>query len=218
MKESRTLHTSFARPSDLQAMSRLDKATFPQYSHVFSLESVRRWYEHNPHMFLVTRDETDKLVGFGTIVPVNDILFGAIVAGQASSLVEFPMSKVFKRRTSFFYHIEVIVRNRERRDRAGLDLLQAITRILINQARFVTASPITSAGERLCKYFGFRMVAHDSGPGNYPIYLLEVHPDRLSAKISALGRQGLGGEGLLITRSWNRVNPALFLEGSNRSV
>jgi hypothetical protein len=169
-------------------------------------------------MFLVTRDETDKLVGFGTIVPVNDILFGAIVAGQASSLVEFPMSKVFKRRTSFFYHIEVIVRNRERRDRAGLDLLQAITRILINQARFVTASPITSAGERLCKYFGFRMVAHDSGPGNYPIYLLEVHPDRLSAKISALGRQGLGGEGLLITRSWNRVNPALFLEGSNRSV
>jgi hypothetical protein len=197
MKERRIVYTGFARFSDLQAMSRLDKSTFPQYSHVFSADSVRRWYEHNPQMFLVTRDEAGKLVGFGTIVPVNEILFGAIISGQMSSLVEFPESQVFKRRGSPFYHIEVIVRNKERRDHAGLDLLQAIANILIARARFVTTSPITPAGERLCRYFGFRMIGRDRGVGNYPIYLLEVRGEWLTAKIRALGRQGLGGERLL---------------------
>jgi hypothetical protein len=76
------------------------------------------------------------------------------------------------------------------RDHAGLDLLQAIANILAAKAKFVTTSPITPAGERLCRFFGFRMIGRDRGIGNYPIYLLEVHAEWLTAKINALGRQG----------------------------
>ncbi len=183
-----------AKLSDLKAMSRLDKETFPQYSHVFSFESLEQWYKHNADIFLVTKNPNGKLTGFSAVVPISESLFHSITQGRFSSLSDFPASEVMSQGKSRYYHIEVVVTAGIRGSRYGLDLLRTISNQLVRHARFVTASPITPDGERLCRYFGFDMIGCDQTENVYPIYLLTVDPKSLLAKIAALERTGLAAD------------------------
>jgi hypothetical protein len=186
------LTMTVARAADLEAMSRLDKQSFPKYAHVFSLSSLRKWFHHNRRMFIVARDDGDELAGFAAVVPLKKKLFEAITSGAVSSLVDFPEAGVLKKGKSSYYHIEVIVTKPGARLRSGLQLLGDVVDAVMGTATYVTASPITAAGERLCKYFGFRKVARDRGQGHYPIYLLVVDRSSLSGRTAALARKGVG--------------------------
>jgi len=81
---------------------------------------------------------------------------------------------------SEYWHIEVIARVPAKTvSREGSYLIKGTGHLLLDLAKHVTASPITTIGERLCSYFGFQRVATENfGGKEYPVFYLDVDKER----------------------------------------
>ncbi|MFX0199041.1 MAG: radical SAM/SPASM domain-containing protein [Candidatus Hodarchaeota archaeon] len=156
---------SQARSDELSSILQIEWSDFPGYGHIFSVESIKKWYNHNPEMFWVVRDSRNWVLGYAVLVPIREKLYRQILNGQLSSLVQFPMREVLTNQKSLYYHIEVLASVPSRTaSRAGRYLIKSI--------------PVSDMGLRLCKYFGFRHVSDEKSDGHiYPIYSLEVNSE-----------------------------------------
>jgi len=176
---------SNAKEEELSSILQIEWSDFPRYGHIFSVKSIQNWYKHNPKMFWVVKDSRNWILGYATLVPLTKKLFNDICLGKFSSLNEFPEKEVYKRNKSDYYHVEVIAMVPSRTaSRAGRYLIKSVSNLLIDK-KFVTTSPITEIGLRLCKFFEFNFVTNEIIDGNnYPIYKLEIDKDKLIGKLN----------------------------------
>ena len=134
----------------------------------------------------MVRDSRHWVLGYATIVPVSEHLFQAIAGGQFSSLVEFPEIDVLMQESTNYFHIEVLATVPSRTaSRAGRYLVNAVGKYLLEHAHYVSASPITDIGIRLCKYFDFEHVGEERvGEIVYPIYTLAINEHTVGQKLA----------------------------------
>jgi len=177
-----TLRFDHARREELSSILQIEWNNFPGYSHLFSVESIQACYDRNPRMFYVVRDARGWVLAYAAIVPVTQPLFEQIRRGLYSSLAQFPMDGVLPECKGVFWHIEVVAAVPSRSaSRVGGVLVHGIGRYLLDHAKYMTASPITPVGVRLCEHFGFRRVGYEQAEGGpFPIYYREVESRDLS--------------------------------------
>lgn len=178
---------SFGRAAEdeLSSILQIEWSNFQGYGHIFTVESLKRWYRVSPDSFWVVRDSRHWVLGYAAIVPVSEQLFRAIVSGQISSLAEFPESDVLSEGETDYFHIEVLATVPSRTaSRAGRYLINAVGGYLLEHARYVSASPITDIGRRLCGYFDFEYVGVERvGEVEYPIYTLTLDEQAIGPKL-----------------------------------
>lgn len=174
-----------AKEFELSSILQIEWSDFPRYGHVFSVSSLKKWFKYNPNMFWVVKDSRNWVLGYATLVPITKSLHNDICNGKYSSLVEFPDNQVLKSSFSDYYHIEVIAMVPSRTaSRAGRFLINNVSHLLINR-KYITASPVTDIGIRLCNFFEFEFVTNEvSDTTPYPIYKLVVNKKNLIDKIS----------------------------------
>lgn len=174
-----------ARKDELSSILLIEWSNFAGYGHIFSVESIKKWYSYNPQMFYVIRDSRNWVLGYGVLVPIKKRLFDKIISGKYSSLTEFPQSEVLQKYDSPYYHCEVVATIPPRTSlRSGPQLIKSLGSMLVKYAKFITTSPITDIGIRLCKYFNFKQVAEQKFDNQlYPIYVLEVEPDSFEQRL-----------------------------------
>ncbi|MFC1947339.1 radical SAM/SPASM domain-containing protein [Chloroflexota bacterium] len=179
------LEFGVARLEELSSILQLEWGNFPGYGHIFSVESIQKWYKHNSNIFNVVRDERGWVLGYVAVVPVTRYLSKQIIKGEISSLVQFPEDQVLKTKNSECWHIEVLAKIPSRTaTRVGSYIIEGTGLLLLEKAKYVTASPITPIGERLCKYFGFTRVSSEYFSGSeYPIYYLQVDAEDVKKKL-----------------------------------
>lgn len=176
-----------ARRDELSSMLQIEWSNFPGYSHLFSVDSIKKWYSHNPDIFYVMRDAGNWVLGYAAIVPISESLFRRICAGEFSALVEFPETDVFAEGVSSpYYHIEAIATiPNSTYQRAGSALIHDLGEMLLSKATYITASPMSDIGKRLCHYFNFAYSSTQHyGGNNYDIYVLDVAKNNLSNNLS----------------------------------
>ncbi len=167
-----------AKQDELSSILQIEWGNFSGYGHIFSADSLKKWYRYNPGMFYVVRDSRNWALGYSTLVPITKNLFELVSNGKYSSLTEFSESDVLRSGDSDYYHIEVIATVPSSiASRAGRFLIKSIGNVLLRKrAKYVSASPITDIGIRLCKYFGFTHVGNQNYSGrSYPIFTLELN-------------------------------------------
>lgn len=176
---------SLANEFELSSILQIEWSDFPRYGHVFSVQSLQNWFNHNPKMFWVVKDSRNWVLGYASLVPITKKLFNDICQGKYSSLNEFPENQVLKSTRSDYYHIEVIAMVPSRTSsRAGRYLINSVSNLLIDR-KYITTSPITDIGLRLCKFFDFEFVANEVVEGNtYPIFKVEVNKTKLLSKLN----------------------------------
>lgn len=176
---------SEAKEDELSSILQIEWSDFPGYGHIFSVESIRKWYHHNSNMFWVVRDSRNWVLGYAALAPITKKLFQRICRGEFSSLVQFPKKEVLKDNASIYYHIEVLASVPSRTaTRAGRYLIKSIGDVLLKNAKYVTASPVSDIGLRLCKYFNFKFVANEIAKDHtYPIHSLIVNKQKIDRKL-----------------------------------
>jgi radical SAM protein with 4Fe4S-binding SPASM domain len=175
-----------AKEEELSSILQIEWSDFPGYGHIFNVDSIKFWYKHNPRMFWVVKDSQNWVLGYASIVPINEILYNRICKGEFSSLVQFPSADVLKSgEFSKYYHLEVLASVPSKTaSRAGRSLLKSIGYYLLENSEYVTASPVTEIGIRLCKHFNFKHVADECLDNmSYPIYVLMVDKNKMIEKI-----------------------------------
>lgn len=179
------LEFGVARPEELSSILQLEWGNFPGYGHIFSVDSIQKWYKHNSEIFNVVRDGRGWVLAFVAVVPITQYLFEQITRGTISSLVQFPEDQVLTNCKSEYWHIEVIAKVPSRTaTRVGSFLIERTGHLLLDISKYVTASPITAMGERLCTYFGFQRVSSEHFSGSeYPIYYLQVNIENAKKKL-----------------------------------
>lgn len=169
-----------ARYEELSSILQIEWNNFPGYGHMFSVDSIQKWYKHNPRIFHVVRDSRGRVLAYAAIVPIEKSLFECIKRGQLSSITQFPFNQVLTNFDSDYWHIEVIARVPSKTlSRVGSYLINSVGYLLLKYAKHVTASPITVIGERLSSYFGFQRVSTENFAGKeYPVFYLEVSKEK----------------------------------------
>jgi hypothetical protein len=175
-----------ARYDELSSILQIEWSDFSTYSHIFSVDSIKFWYAHNPKIFRVVRDARNWVLGYAAIVPITKNLFENIKEGRYSALTQFPPYEVLRSNDTEYFHIEVVASVPSRTaSRAGQELIKNVGLYLSEHARYVTASPITKVGLRLCKYFDFVHIADEKTDGKkYPIYVLAIDKEKSARKIA----------------------------------
>ena len=174
------------KESELSSVLQIEWYNFPGFGHVFSVDSLKYWYKHNPKMFWVVKDRRNWIMGYAVIVPITNKLYRKICKGDYSSLLNFPVRSVLTHDNSLFYHIEVIATiYRTSSSRPGSFLIKKIGETMIDKkVTYITTSPIKDIGVGLCNYFGFKHIADEHFHREiYPIYNLEVNHAELSRKV-----------------------------------
>lgn len=175
-----------AKEDELSSILQIEWSNFPGYGHIFSVQSIKKWYLHNPNMFWVVKDARDWILGYSVLVPITKNLYEKICSGKFSSLNDFPEKDVLTSALSDYYYVEVVATVPTRlASRAGSFLIKNVGNYLLETAKFVATSPITEIGMRLCKYFEFRHVADEIlETERYPLYAYEIDKEKVKRKIS----------------------------------
>ena len=172
---------------ELQRIVAMEKEIFPGYSHAFGYSDLEVWFGLNPGMFFVFIGNDGKISGYSTIVPVTSDVHHSLIKGEISALNEFPRSGVlyWGDETNYF-HIEVIasIGSKKKRAAIGSLMLMHTSRFLANNAKFVTASPVTEIGDRLCNHFGFSLASFSND--GYPIVELKIEKTKMAQRIKKL--------------------------------
>lgn len=171
------LEFAMAARSELSSILQIEWGNFQGYGHLFTVESIQKWYDHIPDSFYVVRDSHGWVLAYAVLVPISQTLFERICRGDVSSLPQFPQEDVGPN-TSDYWHLEVLASVPKRSaSRVGAFLVRKVGEQLLCKAKYVTTSPITPIGERLCRYFGFEHTAdEDPSEGGYPVYMRRVDP------------------------------------------
>lgn len=174
-----------ANPDELSSILQIEWGNFSGYGHIFSVNSLKKWYSHNPDMFKVVLDERNWILAYAVVVPITKSLFDQLHQGKCSAISDFPKLEVLKEMNSPYYHIEVIATIPAKySSRAGSYLIKSVGLFLIENAKHVTTSPVLSIGLRLCKHFGFEHIADEKWMDQlYPIYNLNVDKEKIKYKL-----------------------------------
>jgi len=175
-----------AKSDELSSILQIEWGNFSGYGHIFSVNSLKEWYAHNPDMFQVVLDDRNWILAYAVLVPVSINLFNQIKKGKYSAISDFPKSEVIKNMDSKYYHIEVVATIPAKySSRAGSFLIKSVGHFLVENASSVTTSPVLNIGLRLCKYFDFKHIADEEWDGKtYPIYTLEVDEKTITKKLN----------------------------------
>jgi len=171
-----------AKQDELSSILQIEWSNFSGYGYIFTVQTIKHWYEHNSNMFYVVKNlESNRVLGFATFVPITESLYCRICNGELSSLTMFPNPDVGVSNDSLYYHLEVIaVVPSKTATRIGRFLVKSVGEKLLEVAKHVTASPVSEIGVRLCEHFGFEHVADESiGNMSYPIYSLNVDQEKI---------------------------------------
>lgn len=176
-----------AKEDELSSILQIEWSNFPGYGHIFTVESLKKWYRQTPSSFWVVRDSKRWVLGYAAIVPVSQRLSQRILRGDLSSLTQFAEDEVRTPDGTEYFHIEVLATVPSRTaSRAGRYLINQVGAYLLTHARYVTTSPVTDIGVRLCRYFNFQRVADEIVDGmSYPIYYLEVDKDQIWPRLKS---------------------------------
>lgn len=174
-----------AKSNELSSILQIEWGNFAGYGHIFSVESLKKWFAYNPSMFWVVRDARKWVLGYATLTPITKALYNLITQGYFSSLTQFPECEVLTGRDTEYFHIEVLATVPWRTSsRTGIFLIKHIGESLLSHAKYVSTSPITRVGKRLCSYFEFKHVSDEkSGDRKYPIYCLKVNQESIKNKL-----------------------------------
>lgn len=166
---------------ELSSILQIEWGNFSGYGHIFSVNSLKNWFAHNPHMFKVVVDEHHWILAYAVLVPISERLYNDICKGKYSAIIDFPISEVKKRMKSDFFHIEVLATIPAKySSRSGSFMIKSVGKFLFENAKFVTASPVSGIGVRLCNYFSFEHIADEIwNEETYPIYKLDVKNDSI---------------------------------------
>lgn len=176
----------FARESDIPEIVRLESKCFPDYPYRLTVPTLTKWYAHNPKMFSVIRRDDEVVIGYSVIVPVSQDLFQRIIDEAISSLVSFPEVDVLQTEDAHCFHVEVFAIDPSAPHGAGALLLQSVARFLKDHATYVSASPITNAGLRLCHNLHFTQTGTDRiGTKEYGVFVWHVRPEDLEDLVTA---------------------------------
>lgn len=154
-----------ATEEDFQGMLAIENEFFGTYSRALNEENMTRWFNHNPNMFYVVKNENGHVLAFTILVPVTKELYDKLKKGKVSDLFDFDeneVEKVFK--SDYFFIEEVCVSKKGSKGnyfRATRLLFNEFTKIIYENAKFVTTSPITEDGKRICEHLGFQLVAEE---------------------------------------------------------
>lgn|GEM_PF-2413358 len=175
-----------AREEELSSILQIEWGNFKGYGHIFSVDSIRYWFAHNPGMFFIVRDSLNWVLAYATIVPITQKLYERILHGEVSSHSQFSPEEVVPGMDSDHWHLEVIATVPSRSfARVGGYLIREVGSFLTTHAKYVTTSPITEIGKRLCSYFGFEEVATESfGCESYPIFRICIDPDDVKKRLA----------------------------------
>jgi hypothetical protein len=134
------------------------------------------WFARNPSMFHKLADSTGRILGYACIVPLTEAGYAKVRGGRASSLQELEESDVLPTGSAArFWHLEVIAAITDIRSSAGRRLVWETGQLISGRRGIVTAAPITEIGRKLCNYFGFSVVAHETtARSDYAIHELVI--------------------------------------------
>jgi len=175
-----------ARKDELSSILQIEWSNFSEYGHIFTVEKLKYWYNHNPDMFFVVVDSMDWVLGYSAIVPITKNTYELLLKGELCSLTDFTSENVEEIGKSDYYHLEVLATIPSKTGtRAGRFIVKETAKYLKENACYITATPVTDMGIRLCNYFQFKKVStFKDSSGNYPLYSLEIEKSALENKIS----------------------------------
>lgn len=166
---------------DLEQMADIEKKYFSDYERAFDYNFFAEWYTHNPEMFYVVKNEVEGVIAFTVVVPVDETLHNMLLKGEVSDLFDFSKENVCKEMNSDFFYVADICVNNTKNVLVAARMLIEVCKILYSKAKYVTTSPISKYGLKMCQHLGFEEVAKQNYNGHeYPVYCLSI--DKVNSK------------------------------------
>ena len=185
-----TINFGIANNEDIDSMVNIEKEFFSDYSRAFDKDFMEKWYKYNPNMFYVVKDSNGKVLGFTILTPVTEELYNKLLLGEVSDMFDFNEEDVLKDLNSDYFYFSDICVSKENKNyikTVGM-LLGGMIKILSENATYVTTSPITKEGLRMCEHIGFKKVSEEIFEGkSYPIYELIITKEKKD-KFSRISR------------------------------
>lgn len=148
---------------DIPQMVEIEKQFFKN-GVAFSKEFLENWFKYNPKMFFVVTDNSNKILAFTILVPINADLYNKLKNGIVKDMIDFKKEDVLTSVQSEYYYVADAASSNKNL-RASLTLFKGITEFLGQNAHFVLATPITEDGFAICKSFGFKELDSDNSIG-----------------------------------------------------
>ena len=171
-----------AEERDLQKMADIEEEYFGGYSRAYDFLFMQKWYLYNRDMFYVVSEEAGTILAFLILTPITENLHKQLLQGKVSDMFDFPLDDVLEQFESEFYYVaDICVSKRNEGVRyltVAVALIRGLIELLNKNAKYVTTSPITKDGVRLCEKIGFEVVSEEIYEDkSYPICLLECNEE-----------------------------------------
>lgn len=160
---------------DLVEIAIIESENFYDFDRMLTFEDFKIWFQHNPDIFYVVKDNNNSVLVAVLLVPISKNLHKDIREGKITDLYNFPKKDVMRTFNTRYYHLEsVAVTKRIKGLTRNISILQAfkgIATLIIENADFVTSLVISSEGEVMAKKFRFVHISNEINDENsYPIY------------------------------------------------
>lgn len=174
------LNISPSTKDDINGILEIEKEHFANYVRVLDRKMIIKWLEYNPDMFFVLKNECNTVVAFMILVPVSRKLYEKLQNGQVSDIYNFEKRQVEKKFRSDYFFVEEVCISKKIQTASYIKTFRLLincffTALLHGRAKYVTTSPLTKEGVRLCGKLGFSFVSENEYLGEtYPIYELII--------------------------------------------
>lgn len=167
-----------AKPEDLETIASIEKEFFGDYEKAFDLEFFKKWYDYNPNIFYVVRDDTGEVKAFTIMVPVTKETYDRISQGEIDDMYDFELSDTVKEvEWPYYYFADIAISKKNKPVDymiSARHLFKGIVDFLKENSKYILTTPVTTSGKKMCEVMGFKKIAK-YGDGDYSIYRLEVN-------------------------------------------
>ena len=178
MNREQLLFFGRALKEDISGILEIENEFFGSYIRVFDEEKITTWFEYNPDMFYVIKNKSNIVLAFAILVPVSEELYMKLKTGQVSDILNFDEKDVEEDFLSDYCFIEEVCVSKIKASdymRIANALVGGIFKELYGKAKYITTSPITEDGRRICEALNFAFVSEEEYEGEkYPVYELTV--------------------------------------------
>ena len=189
-----------ATEGDLIEIAAIEEERFKDYPEKYDLEFLKKWYLHNPKMFLVVRRCNDRsVVGFTITVPICEDTYNSFLNGKIHDMQKFSLDDVLtSTKSPYYYFADICLSNTKLPDdrflkSCALEAMMSGVYNLLDTAgvKHIVSTSITQDGFTSAKGMGFDLhhsaVIDDWGEVN--ITVLDVTDDttrRIYGKVDRL--------------------------------
>ena len=160
---------------DLKQIADIENEYFENYEKKFDLNFLQRWYEHNQEMFYVVKNKDAEVLAFSILVPVKESLHKMLLNGEVSEFFDFDKSDVYENFDMKYVYLADICVGKSGGLRATVKLMTGVAKLIYDNSKYVTTTPVTKAGLKISKRIGFQKISEQKTPEYcYEVYGLDL--------------------------------------------